>query len=132
MSSIILWGLTASPYQLKMQALLDFAGRDWQRWPEQASPWQALRMALRLRGARRSGLVKRFPDGMTELDEYPAVPFYCLNDSELDTPGYKLLAGDARDADILKAKLKGTGVDGSLPTLIMTECILVYMRADDT
>ena len=55
-----------------------------------------------------------------------------LSDGELDAPGYKLLAGDVRDADIMKNKLKGTGIDGSLPTLIMTECILIYMRADDT
>ena len=42
------------------------------------------------------------------------------------------MAGDVRDADIIKGKLSGTGVDGSLPTLIMTECILIYMRQDDT
>ena len=56
----------------------------------------------------------------------------CLSDNELDAPGYKLIAGDVRDDDIMKGKLTGTNVDGSLPTLIITECILIYMRADDT
>ena len=56
----------------------------------------------------------------------------CLTDNELDRPGYKLMAADARDVDIIVNKLKGTNVDGTLPTLIITECILIYMRPDDT
>ena len=56
----------------------------------------------------------------------------CLTDNELDLPGYKLMAGDVRDVDIIVSKLKGTNVDGALPTLIITECILIYMRPDDT
>ena len=42
------------------------------------------------------------------------------------------MAADARDVDIIVSKLKGTNVDGTLPTLIITECILIYMRPDDT
>ena len=29
-------------------------------------------------------------------------------------------------------KLKSANVDGSLPTLIITECILIYMKAEDS
>ena len=29
----------------------------------------------------------------------------CLSDNELDTPGYKLISGDVRDAGIMKSKL---------------------------
>jgi hypothetical protein len=43
MSDIIFWGLTASPFQLKMQALADYAGASWQRWPDQASRLNALK-----------------------------------------------------------------------------------------
>ena len=42
------------------------------------------------------------------------------------------MAGDVRDVDIIVSKLKGTNVNGALPTLIITECILIYMRPDDT
>ncbi|MCB1705849.1 MAG: glutathione S-transferase C-terminal domain-containing protein [Halioglobus sp.] len=76
MSSFILWGLTASPYQLKMQSLLDFAGHSWTRWPDAAGRWSALSMAARLHWAIRRGAVRRFPAMAVGLDEYPAVPFY--------------------------------------------------------
>ena len=29
-------------------------------------------------------------------------------------------------------KLKGANVDGSLPTIIITECILIYMKSEDS
>lgn len=76
MAKYILWGLTASPYQLKMQSLLDFAGHTWERWPEQAGRRSAIAMALKLERAKRQGAVRRFPVMSAELDEYPAVPFY--------------------------------------------------------
>ena len=76
MSAFILWGITPSPYQLKMQALLDYAEQAWQRWPEQASRGQALMMALRLARAKRRGEVSKFSGLAQGEDEYPAVPFY--------------------------------------------------------
>ena len=76
MTKFILWGLGASPYQLKMQSLLDFAGHTWERWPQQASRLSALSMAVRLERAKRRRAVMRVPAMSPELDEYPAVPFY--------------------------------------------------------
>ena len=55
-----------------------------------------------------------------------------LGNDELDTPGYKLMAGDVRDANINIDKLKRANVDGSLPTIIITECILIYMKAEES
>ena len=75
----ILWGVTASPYQLKMQALLDYTGSAWQRWPEEAGRLAAMRTAWRLQRAKRAGAVRRFPAMTTDLDEYPSVPFYSLD-----------------------------------------------------
>jgi glutathione S-transferase len=79
MVNFILWGLTASPYQLKMQSLLDFAGHSWERWPEQAGRISASLMAMRLEAAKRQRTVLRFPAMSAEFDEYPAVPFYTLD-----------------------------------------------------
>jgi glutathione S-transferase len=76
MTKFILWGLTASPYQLKMQSLLGFAGHAWERWPEQAGRLSALSMAVRLEQAKRRRLVMRYLAMSSELDEYPAVPYY--------------------------------------------------------
>jgi glutathione S-transferase len=76
MKKFILWGLIASPFQLKMQSLLDFNGHAWERWPQQASRLSALSMAMRLEVAKRRGTIQRFPMMSCELDEYPSVPFY--------------------------------------------------------
>ena len=76
MARFVLWGLAASPYQLKMQSLLDFAGHTWTRWPQMAGRRQALAMAARLEIAKRSRRVRRFPAMSPDLDEYPSVPFY--------------------------------------------------------
>ncbi|MDH3993366.1 MAG: glutathione S-transferase C-terminal domain-containing protein, partial [Gammaproteobacteria bacterium] len=79
MHNIAFWGFTASPYQLKMQALADAAGVPWRRLPEQASIPQAWGMTWRLRRAQRAQAVQRFPAMEAGLDEYPFVPFYTLD-----------------------------------------------------
>ena len=79
MKKFVLWGVGASPYQLKMQSLLDFTGHDWERWPQQAGRRSGLSMALRLAVAKHRGKIQRFPAMSAEFDEYPAVPFYTSN-----------------------------------------------------
>ena len=37
-----------------------------------------------------------------------------------------------RDGTIIVNKLRAVGVNPDLPTLILTECLLIYMRSDDT
>jgi glutathione S-transferase len=76
MPKFILWGLTASPYTLKMQSSLDFSGHAWERWPEHAGRLSALSMAIRLEKTKRRRRVLRYPAMSPEFDEYPAVPFY--------------------------------------------------------
>ena len=79
MTNITFWGVTASPFQLKMQALADAAGISWQRAPEQVSTTRALGMAWRLRRAQRAKSIERMPRREAGLDEYPTVPFYTLD-----------------------------------------------------
>jgi glutathione S-transferase len=79
MTNLTFWGLKASPFQLKMQALADAAGISWQRWPDQAGTLPALGMLARLRRARRRRSVQRFPGFVAGMDEYPAVPFYTFD-----------------------------------------------------
>jgi len=79
MTAITFWGATASPFQLKMQALADAAGVPWQRAPEQLSTTRALGMLWRLRRAQRAETIERMPRREAGLDEYPAVPFYTLD-----------------------------------------------------
>ncbi len=76
MNDFILWGVIASPYLLKMQALLDYAEQHWKRYPEQGGRLNNLRLIRRLLQAKSRGEVKRYPQLPDELDEYPAVPFY--------------------------------------------------------
>lgn len=100
MAVCTLWGVTASPYLLKMQALLDAAGVAWQRWPEQAGRREALGMAWRLRRARRRRAVQRYPAMDPALDEYPTVPYYTLDGSTFfyDSSGLALHLDARRDS----------------------------------
>ena len=79
MTDITFWGAIASPFQLKMQSLADYAGCQWQRWPDQANSVQAIGTALRLTRARRSQSIERYPGRDAQLDEYPTVPYYTLD-----------------------------------------------------
>ena len=79
MSKITFWGVIASPYQLKMQALADHAHLTWQRWPDQAGHLNAIRTALRLHRARGAKQIARYPKRIDGLDEYPAVPYYSFD-----------------------------------------------------
>jgi glutathione S-transferase len=79
MTAITFWGATASPFQLKMQALADVVGVPWQRAPEQLSTTRALGMLWRLRRAQRAEKIERLPRREAGLDEYPAVPFYTFD-----------------------------------------------------
>ena len=78
MHNISFWGFTASPYQLKMQALAEAAGVPWRRFPEQGSSLQAWGMAWRLRRAHRAHTVQRFPamePGWTNILLCPSTAF---------------------------------------------------------
>jgi len=79
MANITFWGLIASPFQLKMQALADYAGLTWERWPDQAGRLDAIGALLRLRSARQRKAIARYPQRDPGLDEYPEVPFYTLD-----------------------------------------------------
>ena len=46
------------------------------------------------------------------------------------TPDYKLISGDVRDSELLTQKM--SEVNKTLPTLVLTECLLVYMSSGDT
>lgn len=92
MPSITFWGLTASPYQLKMQSIADFAGLSWRRLPEQGRPLENLRFMRRLRKAKAADAVMRFPQRIAGMDEYPEVPYYTLDGQGLyyDSSGLAL------------------------------------------
>ena len=79
MSDFLLWGATASPYYLKMQAMLDQEGHAWRRAPEEMSVCRAILLYARLEWAKARGKVLRFGGMEKGLDEYPAVPFYSLD-----------------------------------------------------
>jgi glutathione S-transferase len=79
MPNITFWGVIASPFQLKMQSLADYADYRWQRRPDQASLFEAIDTLLRLTWARRTQTIERLPARISELDEYPAVPYYSLD-----------------------------------------------------
>lgn len=92
MTNLVFWGLTASPYQLKMQSLADYAEVPWQRFPDQANPRQGIAMLMRLRLARTFHTVKRLPQRIRGMDEYPVVPYYTFDGKQFyyDSSGLAL------------------------------------------
>ena len=46
--------------------------------------------------------------------------------------GYHLVVGDLRNLEGLKATLASAGVDRRLPTLFLSECVLVYLEPGDS
>lgn len=79
MTDVCFHGLTASPFQLKMQALADYSDCTWRRWPDQApSRWAARRQYAGLMWSKSRGTVRRYPS-LDALDEYPSVPFYRID-----------------------------------------------------
>jgi O-methyltransferase involved in polyketide biosynthesis len=51
-----------------------------------------------------------------------------VTDEQVLAPAYKLFSSDIRDEAIMRAKLTSMGVDPSLPTLVLTECLMIYLK----
>ena len=76
MPTAITWGLEASPFLLKLEAMLRFHAVPFRRLPGTGGWLENLRIGSRLDRAKRAGLVRRHPQMDPALDEYPAVPFF--------------------------------------------------------
>ena len=53
-------------------------------------------------------------------------------DGDLIADGYKLFTCDVRDGDILTKKFDEHKIDRTLPTLLVTECLMIYMTGKDS
>ena len=78
MIKLDVWGVEASPYLLKIEALLNCRGIPFRRLPRDGGRWENMLMAMRLYRARRQRKVQRYPS-MDTLDEYPEVPYLIVN-----------------------------------------------------
>lgn len=74
--SAITWGVEASPFLLKLEAMLRFHERSFRRLPAEGRWLENVRTALRLEREKRRCRVQRYPQMDPDLDEYPAVPFF--------------------------------------------------------
>ena len=60
---------------------------------------------------------------------------YFKSDKDLaciNSETYKLFYSDVRDGELIKQDLTEMKVDGSLPTLVLTECLLIYMKGTES
>ena len=78
MIKLDIWGVEASPYLLKIEALLNCNGIPFRRLPRDGGRWENALTAMRLHRARRQRKVQRYPS-MDTLDEYPEVPYLIVN-----------------------------------------------------
>jgi glutathione S-transferase len=69
-----IWGSELSPFTLKLRALCEAAGAPYRMLPERGSWAQNLAALWRIEVAKRRRTALRYPT-LSELDEYPLVPF---------------------------------------------------------
>lgn len=53
-----------------------------------------------------------------------------VNKDEIRSTNYILLNGDLRDMNSVGDRMLAAGLDKTLPTMFLTECVLVYMEPD--
>ena len=53
-----------------------------------------------------------------------------INKDEIIAKGYVLMAGDIRDMDSVGERMLAAGLNKSLPTMFLTECVLVYIEPE--
>ena len=70
----IVWGPELSPFLLKLESLLVYAGLPFRRLPRDGGRLETLRVARRIAAAKRTRTALRLPV-LDPLDEYPLVPF---------------------------------------------------------
>jgi glutathione S-transferase len=76
MSMPIVWGVEASPFLGKLEAMLRFDQRPFRRLPLEGGLLENVGVFARLQRAIRHGEVLRHPRMDPVLDEYPGVPFF--------------------------------------------------------
>lgn len=75
MSRLITWGVEASPFSLKLEAMLRFQERPFRRLPSEGGFFENWHTLFRLQSAKCRHRVLRHPEMDDALDEYPEVPF---------------------------------------------------------
>jgi glutathione S-transferase len=79
MPASICWGVEASPFLLKLEAMLRFQDLPYRRLPRDGSLLVNLRTSIQLQTAIRSQRIERYPRMDRALDEYPSVPFFSMD-----------------------------------------------------
>ncbi|KAI8770658.1 leucine carboxyl methyltransferase 1 [Biomphalaria glabrata] len=55
-----------------------------------------------------------------------------MNKAELHSANYHLVSANLRNIGALESKLSASGIDRALPTMFLSECVLVYIEVDTT
>ncbi|XP_053551153.1 leucine carboxyl methyltransferase 1 [Bombina bombina] len=77
--------------------------------------------------ARKIHILKSKPPLSKALKETHSGESLLINAHSLDSTRYSLVGADLRDLKDMEDKLKKFGLDSHLPTLLVAECVLVYM-----
>ncbi len=76
------WGVELSPFVLKLESLLKYAGVPFRRLPRDGGRIENLRTGVLIERAKKKRLALRYPV-TDELDEYPLVPFLITETGEV-------------------------------------------------
>lgn len=78
-------------------------------------------------------VVKQKHQSISEKEPLASIvgPF-TFTEGDLISSNYKLFTCDVRDGDILTSKFTANEIDRSIPTLLITECLMIYMTGKDS
>jgi len=82
MAAVTLWTSELSPFSLKIIACLEYMGVDYTCLPKKNHALKNLTTAVKIEWAKSRNKVYKYPQ-MTELDEYPAVPYLIQSDGAI-------------------------------------------------
>jgi glutathione S-transferase len=115
MSVHIIWSSELSPYAWKISSLLQFKQQAYRLLPNDGSWLENLRINLALTKGKKTRSITRYPQ-MTELDEYPTVP-YLITDSHIQYDSSSI-------ARWLDASYSTTPVIPTDPSLAFIACLI--------
>ncbi|XP_044836466.1 leucine carboxyl methyltransferase 1 isoform X2 [Mauremys mutica] len=82
--------------------------------------------------ARKIYNIKSKPPLSKPIIESHSGESFLIDAHSLDSSRYSILAADLRDSSELEEKLKKFNMDTQLPTLLIAECVLVYMTPEQS
>lgn len=114
----------------KKQVLSLGAGFDtiyFQLQDEEKAPFLYVELDFKEVTSKKAMIIDGYKQLRTKLG---SAPFISIDEGQIDSEQYKLFPADLRDFDVLDTIFTQAKLNPSLPTLVIAECVLIYLDPD--